>query len=75
MASLDTSISGWMSFVGDPAFTGGKLEKLDELEARGEILATTCFTVAELYVGVELSRQRPERPEGGRRIVGRPRNS
>jgi tRNA(fMet)-specific endonuclease VapC len=57
MASLDTS------FVVDllrrrSRFHQRAMAKLDDLAARGEILATTRFTVAELYVGIELSDQR-----------------
>ena len=54
MASLDTSILVDVLRRRSP-FRRRALEKLDELAARGEILATTRFTVAELYVGIELS--------------------
>ena len=54
MASLDTSI---LVDVLRPQsrFHQRALAKLDDLAARGEALATTRFTVAELYVGIELS--------------------
>lgn len=54
MASLDTSILVDV-LRRRSRFHQRALEKLDELAARGEILATTRFTVAELYVGIELS--------------------
>jgi predicted nucleic acid-binding protein len=54
MASLDTSILVDVLRRRSP-FHRRALEKLDELAGRGETLATTCFTVAELYVGIELS--------------------
>ena len=54
MASLDTSILVDI-LRRRSRFHQRALEKLDDLEARGEILATTRFTVAELYVGIELS--------------------
>lgn len=54
MASLDTSILVDV-LRRRSRFHGRALEKLDELAARGETLATTRFTVAELYVGIELS--------------------
>ena len=54
VASLDTSI---LVDILRPRsrFHERAAAKLDALAARGEILATTRFTVAELYVGVELS--------------------
>jgi predicted nucleic acid-binding protein len=54
MASLDTSILVDV-LRRRSRFHQRALEKLDELRDRGEILATTRFTVAELYVGIELS--------------------
>jgi predicted nucleic acid-binding protein len=54
MASLDTSILVDV-LRRQSRFHQPALEKLDELEARGEVFATTRFTVAELYVGIELS--------------------
>ena len=58
MATLDTS------FLVDllrrrSRFHQRALDKLDELHARGESLATTRFTVAELLVGIELSNDPP----------------
>ena len=61
MASLDTSILVDV-LRRRSRFHQHALEKLDELKARGEILATTRFTVAELYVGIELS-DNPERDQ------------
>lgn len=54
MASLDTSILVDV-LRRQSRYHQRALAKLDELAARGETLATTCFTVAELYVGIELS--------------------
>jgi len=54
MASLDTSMLVDV-LRRRSRFHRRALEKLDELAARGETLATTRFTVAELYVGIELS--------------------
>ena len=54
MASLDTSILVDV-LRRRSRFHRQALEKLTELAARGEVLATTRFTVAELYVGIELS--------------------
>ena len=54
MASLDTSLLVDI-LRRRSRFHQRALEKLDHLQARGEILATTRFTVAELYVGIELS--------------------
>ena len=54
MASLDTSILVDV-LRRRSRFHQRALDKLDDLAARGEILATTQFTVAELYVGIELS--------------------
>jgi tRNA(fMet)-specific endonuclease VapC len=58
MATLDTS------FLVDllrrrSRFHQRALDKLDDLHARGESLATTRFTVAELFVGIELSNDPP----------------
>lgn len=51
MACLDTTflIDGNR---GGPSLQARCLAKLDDLAARGESLVTTCFNVAELYVGV-----------------------
>jgi predicted nucleic acid-binding protein len=54
MASLDTSMLVDV-LRRRSRFHRRAVAKLDELQARGETLATTCFTVAELYVGIELS--------------------
>jgi len=54
MASLDTSLLVDV-LRRRSRFRQRALAKLDELQARGEILVTTRFTVAELYVGIELS--------------------
>ena len=54
MASLDTSMLVDL-LRRRSRFHRRALAKLDELQARGESLATTRFTVAELYVGIELS--------------------
>jgi predicted nucleic acid-binding protein len=54
MASLDTSIIVDI-LRRHSRFHQRALDKLYELQSRGEILATTRFTVAELYVGIELS--------------------
>ena len=54
MASLDTSLLVDV-LRRQSRFHQRALAKLDELQARGETLATTRFTVAELYVGIELS--------------------
>ena len=54
MASLDTSILVDV-LRRRSRFHQRALAKLDELAARGETLATTRFTAAELYVGIELS--------------------
>ncbi|MBU4271782.1 MAG: type II toxin-antitoxin system VapC family toxin [Planctomycetes bacterium] len=61
MASLDTSILVDL-LRRRSRFHHRALGKLDELQARGEILATTRFTAAELYVGIELS-DNPERDQ------------
>ena len=61
MASLDTSILVDV-LRRRSRYHQRALEKLDELEARGEILATTRFAVAELYVGIELS-DNPQRDQ------------
>ncbi len=62
MASLDTSILVDV-LRRRSRFHRRALAKLHELHARGEILATTRFTVAELCVGIELS-DNPERDQG-----------
>jgi predicted nucleic acid-binding protein len=54
MASLDTSLLIDV-LRRRSRFHQRAVDKLDELKARGESLATTRFTVAELYVGVEVS--------------------
>jgi predicted nucleic acid-binding protein len=54
MASLDTSLLIDV-LRRRSRFHQRALAKLDELQARREALATTRFTVAELYVGIELS--------------------
>jgi tRNA(fMet)-specific endonuclease VapC len=54
MASLDTSILVDI-LRRRSRFHQRALNKMDELQSRGEILATTRFTVAELYVGINLS--------------------
>jgi predicted nucleic acid-binding protein len=54
MASLDTSVLVDV-LRRRSRFHQRARAKLDDLIARGEILATTQFTVAELYVGIELS--------------------
>jgi len=61
MACLDTTV------IVDLGRSGGErkrraLEKVQELIDRGERLVTTRFTMAELYVGVKLSKD-PEREE------------
>ncbi|HLA84270.1 MAG TPA: type II toxin-antitoxin system VapC family toxin [Thermoguttaceae bacterium] len=61
MATLDTSILVDI-LRRRSGFHDRALAKLGELRARGEVLATTCFTVAELYVGIELSNN-PERDQ------------
>ncbi|MGA2064103.1 MAG: type II toxin-antitoxin system VapC family toxin [Thermoguttaceae bacterium] len=68
MACLDTS------FLVDLGRSHGDLvvragRKLLELEARGEILATTWFSVAELYVGVELARDRDRELRSVRKVT------
>ena len=65
MACLDTS------FLLDVAGRGGRQlkararEKLASLVEGGEALATTRFNVAELWVGVERTRDRQGRPSSG----------
>ena len=54
MASLDTSILIDV-LRRRSRFHQRALEKLDDLRVRGEILTTTRFAVAEIYVGLELS--------------------
>jgi predicted nucleic acid-binding protein len=54
MATLDTSILVDI-LRRRSRFHQRAVAKLDELATRGETLATTRFTVAELYVGIELS--------------------
>jgi predicted nucleic acid-binding protein len=61
MAALDTSILVDV-LRRRSRFHERAIAKLDELQARGEILATTRFTVAELYVGIELS-DNPQRDQ------------
>ena len=69
MASLDTTILVDV-LRRRSRFHHRALEKLDELEARGEILATTRFAVAELYVGVELSDNRQRDQEDVDTLLG-----
>jgi tRNA(fMet)-specific endonuclease VapC len=54
MATLDTSILVDV-LRRRSRFHQQAMHKLDDLHVRGERLATTRFTVAELYVGLELS--------------------
>lgn len=61
MATLDTSILVDV-LRRRSRFHQQAIQKLDELHVRGERLATTRFTVAELYVGLELS-DNPSRDE------------
>jgi predicted nucleic acid-binding protein len=63
MASLDTSILVDV-LRRRSRFHQRALDKLDDLAARGELLATTQFTVAELYVGIELS-DNPRKDQAG----------
>lgn len=54
MASLDTTVLVDV-LRRRSRFHQRAREKIDELMLRGEVLATTRFTLAELWVGIELS--------------------
>ncbi len=68
MACLDTTL---LIDLCHPHKKAGKnaVHKLIELVERGELLATTPFNVAELYVGVELAENRAEELDSVRRIL------
>lgn len=55
MACLDTSLLLDLSGRGGRGLQQRARRKLEELHAAGEALATTRFTVAELWVGIERS--------------------
>ncbi len=69
MACLDTTIL--IDGNGrDSALRERCLAKIDDLAARGESLVTTCFNVAELYVGVARSDDAESEEKKVQRILG-----
>ncbi|MGD0517835.1 MAG: PIN domain-containing protein [Thermoguttaceae bacterium] len=54
MACLDTTVLIDL-LRSNPDRKRQALDKIEQLSARGETIATTRFNLAELYVGIELS--------------------
>jgi tRNA(fMet)-specific endonuclease VapC len=68
MACLDTTMLVDLSHPHRKA-NQGAAHKIVELVERDELLATTGFNIAELYLGVELARDRESELESVRRIL------
>jgi tRNA(fMet)-specific endonuclease VapC len=68
MACLDTTMLVDLSHPRREA-NKGAAQKIVDLVERGELLATTRFNIAELYLGIELARGREAELESVRRIL------